>query len=271
VADLAADDFPGPGIDTSRPHPARMYDYYLGGRDNYEIDRMAADQIIRAVPEIVDGARQNRAFMRRAVRAIVGEYGIRQIVDIGTGIPTSPNTHEIAQAIAPETRVVYIDNDPIVGVHANARLTGVGRTTFFLGDVREPSSILARLRHDELIDFNQPVALVMVGLMHFVVDGEHPYEIVAELRDALAPGSFLVLSHGRGGQIPLDYVEPMAELLDVYKHASASLTLRTTEQISHFFDGLQLIEPGLTSVALWRPDDPEAQETGIMGAVGYKP
>jgi SAM-dependent methyltransferase len=258
-------------IDTSQPHPARMYDYYLGGRDNYEIDRMAADRIINVVPAIVHGARENRAFMRRAVRVVVADHGIRQIVDIGTGIPTSPNTHEMAQAVAPETRVVYIDNDPIVGVHANARLTGVGRTAFFLGDARQPASILARLHNDELIDFDQPVALVMVGLMHFVTESENPYEIVAELRDAVAPGSFLVLSHARGGQIPVEFVEPMAELLDVYKHASTSLTLRPTDQIAHFFDGFEFIEPGLVPVSLWRPDDPDAEETGIMGGVAYKP
>jgi hypothetical protein len=260
-------------IDTSQPHPARMYDYYLGGRDNYEIDRMAADQIIRVVPEIVDGARQNRAFMRRAVRAIVGEYGIRQIVDIGTGIPTSPNTHEIAQSIAPETRVVYLDNDPIVGVHANARLTGVGRTTFMLGDVRQPASILARLHDSELIDFGQPVGLMLVAVMHFVNDAENPYEIVAELRDALPSGSFLVFSHGTADarQMPLEYVEPMEELVDIYKSAATSLSLRTIDEVRGFFEGFRLIEPGVSSVSLWRPEDPEARSTGIHCGVAYKP
>jgi SAM-dependent methyltransferase len=260
-------------IDTSQPHPARMYDYYLGGRDNYEVDRLAAERIITVLPEIRDAAHQNRAFLRRAVRAVVAEYGIRQIVDIGTGIPTSPNTHEVAQAVAPETSVVYIDNDPIVGVHANARLTGAGRTTFFLGDVRQPSSILARLRHDELVDFGRPVALLLVAVLHFVMDADDPYKIVAELRDALPPGSIMVLSHGTADRVPLDYVQPVTELLDVYKTAAASLRLRRVDQVHGFFDGFELLEPGLTRVAEWRPDpdEPEENAIGIYGGMAYKP
>lgn len=260
-------------IDTSQPHPARMYDYYLGGRDNYEVDRIAADRIISIVPEILDGSRQNRAFMRRAVRTVVAQHGIRQIIDIGTGIPTSPNTHEVAQAVAPETRVVYLDNDPIVAVHANARLTGVGHTAFLLGDVREPVALMTRLRDEELIDFDRPVALVLVAVMHFVQDSEQPYEIVAELRELLPPGSFMALSHAASFPVPAETVPRLAELLDIYKTASSPLTMRSPEAIEKFFDGFEVIDPGVTSVPMWRPDpaDGEPKRTGIYGGVGYKP
>ncbi len=259
-------------IDTNTPHPARMYDYYLGGRDNYEVDRIAAQRVIDVIPGILNGARDNRAFLRRAVRTVVAQYGIRQILDIGTGIPTSPNTHEVAQGVAPETSVVYVDNDPIVGVHANARLIGAGHTAFLLGDVRQPAPLLARVRAEELIDFNQPVALLLVALMHFVADAEEPYRIVAELLDALPSGSFLVLSHGTMDRATVRDFEPVAEMLDVYKNATASLNLRTHEQVLPFFDGLQLLEPGLVSVSEWRLDpEDEPHWMGIYGGVGYKP
>lgn len=260
-------------IDTSQPHPARMYDYYLGGRDNYEIDRIAADQIISVMPEIVDGARYNRGFMRRAVRTVVADYGIRQIIDIGTGIPTSPNTHEVAQEVAPETRVVYIDNDPIVGVHANARLTGVGRTAFLLGDAREPASLIARLRDGELIDFDKPTALVLVGVLHFLSDADDPHEILSRLYEVLPSGSFAVLSHATADGVTGRYEEPMAELMDVYKNSAASLTLRSHAQFLSLFGGLELLEPGVVAVSQWRPDPdlPMPPGTGIYGGVARKP
>jgi SAM-dependent methyltransferase len=260
-------------IDTSQPHPARMYDYYLGGRDNYEIDRIAADRIISVMPQIVEGARYNRGFMRRAVRTVVAEHGIRQIIDIGTGIPTSPNTHEVAQEVAPETRVVYIDNDPIVGVHANARLTGVGRTAFLLGDLRETASLIARLRDEELIDFDQPTALVLVGVLHFLSDTDDPYEILGRLYDVLRPGSYVVLSHATADEITPRYEEPMAELIDIYKNSAASLTLRSREQFLGFFGGLELLDPGITGVSQWRPDPGETPPswTGIYAGVARKP
>lgn len=261
-------------IDTSQPHPARMYDYYLGGRDNYEIDRIAAERVISVVPTIVDGARQNRGFLHRAVRTIVAEHDIRQIIDIGTGIPTSPNTHEVAQAVAPETRVVYLDNDPIVGVHANARLTGIGRTTFLLGDVRETAAVITRIREAELIDFSQPVGLVLVALMHFLTDKDAPYEVAAKLYDLLPSGSCVVLSHGTAERITPEISEPVAELLDTYRQSAASLTLRSYDEIVRFFDGLELLEPGVTSVARWRPDPgdpPPPAWAGLYAGVARKP
>ena len=259
-------------IDTSVAHPARMYDYYLGGRDNYEIDRDAAERIISALPSIVDGARANRAFLHRAVRALVAEHGIRQILDIGTGIPTSPNTHEVAQAVEPTTRVVYVDNDPIVAVHAQARLTGVGHTTFLRGDVRRLDEILKRVGDDELIDFSQPVGVLMVALLHFLNDREDPAALVARLRDALPAGSYLVISHGTRDRATMENFEPLDELMDVYRHATASLNLRTYAEVLGFFEGFELLDPGLVSVSSWRaaPDSTERPWIGIYGGLGRK-
>jgi S-adenosyl methyltransferase len=247
---VTEEDSPAERIDTSRPHPARMYDYYLGGRDNYEIDREAAERVIASSPRTRESARANRAFMLRAVRAVVGEHGIRQIIDVGTGIPTSPNTHEVAQAVAPETRVVYVDNDPIVSVHAAARLTGTGRTSFLLADVRRPEEILAHPELKAAVDFDRPVALILVALLHFINDREGPGRIVATLRDALPSGSFLVLSHCTRETM----IDDPADVFRVYESATASLTLRSKAEISAYFDGFSMLEPGLVTPAEWRPD-----------------
>ena len=177
-------------IDTSRPHPARMYDFYLGGKDNYAVDQEAAQEILRAVPEVRDMARENRAFLQRAVRFLVGEAGIRQIIDIGTGIPAAGNVHEVAREMAPDVRVIYVDNDPIVHVHASALLTGTGSTRIVLADLREPATILAHPRVRELIDFSQPVALLLVAILHFITDDANPGQIIATFRDALPLGSY---------------------------------------------------------------------------------
>ncbi|HEU5356347.1 MAG TPA: SAM-dependent methyltransferase [Actinocrinis sp.] len=259
-------------IDTSVAHPARMYDYYLGGRDNYEVDRDAAERIISALPTIVDGARANRAFLHRAVHTMVAEHGIRQILDIGTGIPTSPNTHEVAQAVEPTTRVVYVDNDPIVAVHAQARLTGVGHTTFIPGDARRLDEILKRVGDEGLIDFSQPVGVLMVALLHFLNDQDNPAAVVGRLRDALASGSYLVISHGSGDRATMESFEPLAELVDVYRHATAALTLRSYDQVLSFFEGFDLLEPGLVSVSDWRaaPGSTEPTWIGIYGGLGRK-
>ncbi len=237
-------------IDTSKPHPARMYDYYLGGKDNYPVDKEAAREVLRAVPEGRDNARANRAFLQRAVRFLVGEAGIRQIIDIGTGIPAAGNVHEVAAEVAPETRVVYVDNDPIVHVHANALLTGSGTTRIVLADLREPEKILADPKVGELIDFSQPVALLLVAILHFITDDENPSRIMATLRDALPPGSYLALSHAtadfRG--------EAVEKAAAVYQRATSPAVPRSYPQIAPFFGGWDLIEPGLVQVPLWRPD-----------------
>jgi hypothetical protein len=210
-------------IDTKTPHPARMYDAYLGGKDNYPADREAVRQILRVAPEIRDMARANRAFLQRAVRFLVKEAGIRQIIDIGTGIPTAGNVHEVARDIAPGTRVVYVDNDPIVHVHANALLTGSGTTRIVLADLRRPERILADPQVRATIDFGEPVALLLVAILHFITDDEGPGRIVATLRDALPPGSYLALSHVTG-----DFrTEAARQAAAVYDQATSTVTLRS--------------------------------------------
>ncbi len=237
-------------IDTTTPHPARIYDALLGGKDNYAADRQAARQVLKAAPEVRDSARANRAFLQRAVRFLVGEAGIRQIVDIGTGIPAAGNVHEIAGQIAPQTRVAYVDNDPIVHVHANALLTGTGTTSIVLADLRDPEAILAHPKISALIDFSQPVALLLVAILHFITDAEDPARIVAAFRDALPAGSYLALSHATADLRP----EAAQQAADVYDRATSAVTLRGHAQVAAFFDGWDLAEPGLVQVPLWRPD-----------------
>jgi hypothetical protein len=256
--------FPVEEIDTSRPHPARMYDYYLGGRDNYEVDREAAQRVVDVLPDIIPAARANRNFLHRAVRFLAGS-GIEQFIDIGTGIPTSPNTHEVAHAVSPDVRVAYIDNDPIVATHAGARLTGAGNTGFFLADVREPGTILEHPTIGKLIDFDKPVALMLVAVLHFIKDEEDPAGIVAALRDALPAGSHLVLSHAtadfHAGSLP--------EVFKIYSKATATLNTRPRDEIAGYFDGFELLEPGLVQVPLWRPErQPAPQDVRRVGFYG---
>lgn len=266
-------------IDTSRPHPARMYDYYLDGWDNYEVDRVAAERVIEVHPQIRLSARANRAFLQRAVRALIAG-GIRQIIDIGTGIPTSPNTHEVAREVAPDTRVVYVDNDPIVATHAGARLTNTERTGFVLGDVRDPKAILDHPVVRELIDFDQPVALLLVAVLHFVRDDEDPAAIVATLADALPAGSHIVLSHATGEPYE-DYAPGRTDVrardgvVNVYRSATASLNLRSKAEIEPLLGPFTVLDPGIVRVSLWRPDGAvpgakELNDTIFYGAVGRK-
>ncbi|MFF8785844.1 SAM-dependent methyltransferase [Streptomyces sp. NPDC015125] len=271
--------FPAEEIDTSRPHPARMYDYYLGGWDNYEVDRVAAERVIEVHPQVRLSARANRAFMRRAVRELVAG-GIRQIIDIGTGIPTSPNTHEVARETAPDTRVVYVDNDPIVATHAGARLTNAERTGFVLGDVRDPKALLDHPTVRELIDFDRPVALLLVAVLHFIRDDEDPAGLIATLAEALPAGSHLVLSHATGEPYEAYEAGRTDErardgVVNVYKSATASLNLRSKTGIAPLFGPFALLEPGVVRVPLWRPDGPvpgaqELNNTIFYGGVGRK-
>ncbi|MFS8197270.1 SAM-dependent methyltransferase [Streptomyces sp. CWNU-52B] len=253
-------------IDTSKPHPARIYDYLLGGKDNYEVDQRAADALAAVAPEVWIGVRANRAFLQRAVRHIVGS-GVRQILDIGTGLPTSPNVHEIAQEVAPDVRVAYVDNDPIVKTHADALLSRSGATSIVLADLRDPRSILDHPDVRRVIDFDQPVAVLLVAIFHFVTDAENPGQIVATLRDALPKGSFLVLSHATG-----DFAD-RTDAQAVYKNATATMNLRSRAEVERLFDGFELIEPGLAQVPFWRPDTtppPRSGEIGFYGGVGRK-
>lgn len=259
-------------IDTSRPHPARMYDYYLGGKDNYLVDRLAAQEVLRAAPEGRDIARANRAFLQRAVRYLVQDAGIRQIIDIGTGIPGAGNVHDVAQQIAPATRVVYVDNDPIVHVHANALLTGGGSTRVVLADLRNPNRILDHPRTHELIDFTQPVALLLIAILHFISGADDPAGITATLRGALPPGSYLGLSHATS-----DFRTGTAEkAAAVYERATSTATLRSRDEILAFFGDWDLEEPGLVQVPLWRPDGPppspkDLRRMWIYGGVARHP
>jgi hypothetical protein len=257
-------------IDTSRPHPARIYDYLLGGWDNYEVDREAGERVVSLAPDARVSVRANRDFLRRAVRTVV-EAGIRQIIDIGTGIPTSPNTHEVALAAAPDTRIVYVDNDPIVAAHADAKLTNTPNTAFVLADVRDPRRILDNPAVRETIDFDQPVAILLVAVLHFVEDKEDPAGIVAALSEPLVPGSHLVLSHGT-----LDFhAEGTGDAREVYQDATATLNIRDYDEILAFFDGYDLLDPGLVQVPLWRPDSPlpdadELRRIAFYGGAGVK-
>jgi hypothetical protein len=257
-------------IDTTKPHPARMYNAYLGGKDNYAVDREAVAEVIKRAPEARAIARENRAFLGRAVRHLAAERGIRQFLDIGTGIPSAGNVHEVAQQAAPGSRVIYVDNDPIVHTHANALLTGDGNTGIVLADLRDPEAILAHPKTRELIDFNQPVALLLIAILHFITDEENPAAIIAAFRDALPDGSYLALSHATGDIRS----EAAADVADVYQNATAALTLRTHQEITALFDGWNLLDPGLVQVPLWHPDGPPPRNLSnlwIYGGVARLP
>jgi hypothetical protein len=249
-----------------------MYDYYLGGKDNYMVDRGAAAAVLAAVPEVRDMARENRAFLQRAVRYLVGEAGIRQIIDVGTGIPAAGNVHEVARQAAPGVLVAYVDNDPIVHVHASALLTGDGDTSIVLADLRDPAAIVAHPKVQELIDFAEPVALLLVAIVHFLSDEEQPGRIIAALRDALPDGSYLALSHGTA-----DFHDDalVGQAKAIYNEATAPLVLRSYAEISGFFDGFDLVDPGVVQVPLWRPEGKpprprDLAKIGIYGGVGRK-
>ncbi|WP_052457007.1 SAM-dependent methyltransferase [Streptomyces sp. AcH 505] len=254
---------PKPQVDTSKPQSARMYDYYLGGKDNYPVDRAAAEQVLTAFPNLRYGALANRRFLTRAVRDLVGA-GIDQFLDIGTGIPTSPNTHQVAQGLNPAARVAYADNDPIVLAHAQALLvsTPQGRTTYIEGNLKKPGTILESAELAEVIDFDRPVAVMLLAVLHFVEDGEGAYEIVRTLMDAMPSGSHLVLSHATNEFAP----EEWARVHATYKASGISGQIRDRPEILRFFDGLEMLEPGLQVIHRWRPDpapaDPTSREDG---------
>ncbi|WP_155059512.1 SAM-dependent methyltransferase [Streptomyces blattellae] len=236
-------------IDTSKPHSARMYDYFLGGKDNYPVDWEAAEKVISFFPNVEEMARVNRDFMHRASR-LLAERGIRQFLDIGTGIPTEPNLHQIVQAITPSARVLYADNDPIVLRHAEALLhsTPEGSTAYIQADVREPRKILTAAK--ELLDFEQPIALSLVALLHLVADEDHPYQIVAELLDSLAAGSYVALSHATGDFDP----EAWERVVEVYRKGGTPAQVRSRIEFTRFFEGLELVDPGIELAAHWHPE-----------------
>jgi SAM-dependent methyltransferase len=247
-----------PHIDTTRAHSARMYDYYLGGKDHYPVDRDTAETAMRSWPSVRTAVRENRLFLGRAVRHLA-THGIHQFLDIGTGLPSAGNVHEVAQAATPESRVVYVDNDPIVLAHANALLTGVpeGRTAYIHADLREPQKIIDDPACRDVLDFDQPIALILVAILHFLVDGDDPPALVRTLVDALPPGSYLVASHVTPEHDP----DGVAGLVSSYEAGGVPAQVRTAADFTTMaFDetGLELIEPGVTLVSEWRPDGPAA-------------
>lgn len=252
------DERPAPvGIDTSIPNVARMYDYALGGKDNFAADRAAADRLFAAVPEVGRGPMMlNRRFLGRAVRFLAEEAGIRQFLDIGAGLPTQGNVHEIAQAFTPEAHVVYVDYDPVVITHGRALLAANETVTVVSGDLRRPGEILDNPEVRASIDFDQPVAVLLIAILHFITDAEDPVAIVTRLRDELAPGSYLALSHVTAeGHAPA--IEKGKE---VYRGATAGVSPRPRADILRLFDGFELVEPGLVWLPQWRPDQSDVVE-----------
>ncbi|MFD6227496.1 SAM-dependent methyltransferase [Streptomyces sp. NPDC060232] len=249
-----------PGIDISVPSVSRIYDYYLGGSHNFEVDRQAARRAMEFMPGLPKIMQANRAFMRRAVRHAVAE-GVTQFLDIGSGIPTFGNVHEVAQAASSGARVVYVDHDPVAVAHSHAVLLDDEHTGVVAADLRKPKEILAAPEVGRLLDFDRPVALLLVAVLHFIEDADRPCEAVAELRDALAPGSLLILTHASYEGIPLTE-EVASGTVGVYRNIRNPLVMRTGEQIARFFEGFDMVEPGLVSMPHWRPDRSEDGEDG---------
>ncbi|MER6580698.1 SAM-dependent methyltransferase [Nonomuraea sp. NPDC001023] len=268
---------PAPDVDTTKPSVARVYDYMLGGKDNFEIDREVAQMALRIAPDAPQAARSNRDFLARVVRDLVVEAGIRQFLDIGSGLPTQGNVHEIAQAAAPGCRVVYVDHDPIVLVHGRALLAVDDGTTVIEADIRRPDDVLDHPETRQLLDLDEPVGLLLFGILHHLSDEEDPAGIAARLVGRLAPGSHVAVSH---------FHNPMEERPEVSRQAFEAERLfndtmgtgrwRTREEILGFFDGLELLEPGLVPLAEWRPEPGYRPALGItyhtfLGGVGRKP
>jgi hypothetical protein len=240
---------PDPGFDASRPHVSRVYDYLLGGKDNYAADRAVGDQMITSLPALQIGVRAQRDVLGRVVRYLTGEAGVRQLLDIGSGLPTADNVHEIAQRIEPATRVVYVDNDPVVLSHARALLADDKATFVADGDLRDPAGILDDPAVRDHLDWDQPVGLLMCGILHYILDEENPAGLTATLYRALPPGSHVFIHH------LLDTEDPATATLQEQMRAGLGRAqFRTMAQIRELFDGLELIDPGVVPVPGWRPD-----------------
>jgi trans-aconitate methyltransferase len=264
----APDDYQPPGIDTSVAHQARVYDYMLGGKDNFAADRAVGEKILQGYPDAAVATRANRAFLGRAVRFLAAEAGIRQFLDIGTGIPSANNTHEVAQAVAPESRVVYVDNDPIVLAHARALLTSApeGQTAYLDADANDPDTILARAAGT--LDFSRPVAITLLFILHVLKD---PYVVTSRLVGAVPPGSYLAIS------IPASDIQPEVQAA-VARHLNEdmpdiTITFRSHAEVTRFFDGQELLEPGIVPMNYWRPGPGGPDPAGALpdyAAVGRK-
>jgi SAM-dependent methyltransferase len=253
------------------PNIARVYDYLLGGSHNFAADRASAEEFLARWPDAPETMRLNRAFLGRAVRFLAAEAGIRQFLDIGSGIPTMGNVHEIAQQEVPGARIVYVDNDEVAVLHSRAILARNDNAIAIRADLRQPREILADQQVRNLLDLTQPTALLLVAVLHFFPDADHPAAAVAQLREALAPGSYVVISHGT-----TDHQPPhVAEAMEHYNQTTAPFRPRSYAEVSAFFVGLELIDPGLVHIPLWRPDAPEdagdhPDQIAAYGGVGYK-
>jgi SAM-dependent methyltransferase len=268
-----ADEVPPPGIDTSRPHPARTYDYMLGGKNHFAADRAAVDRNLASYPAVRTGPRENRAFLGRAVRYLVAEAGVRQFLDVGTGLPTTGNVHEVAQEIDPGSRVVYVDNDPLVLAHARALLTSTpeGRTAYIDADLRDPAAILSDPATRAVLDFRQPVALMLVAVLHFIPDESATAHIVTTLLDALPPGSYLVASHATAEHNPAS----AATVARASRESGIPFRFRDSADFAKLaFSGLELVPPGVVLVSEWRREGtgplPTPAEVSCYGGVARK-
>ncbi|MBO3742548.1 SAM-dependent methyltransferase [Actinoplanes flavus] len=261
----------GEPLDTGRPHPARVYDVLLGGKDNFAADRAAVAEGLKANPNAATAPRQNRAFLRRTVRYLA-ESGVRQFLDIGTGLPTSPNVHEVAQAVNPAARIVYADNDPLVLAHARALLTSTpeGRTAYVDADLEDGAAILDAPELRNVLDLGEPVAVLMFALLHFVVDDHDPYGIVEKLMTRLPSGSHLVISHITADHDP----ESWARFTEIMRRQGIDARLRGRAEVERFFTGLELVDPGVVPILSWRPEEPTGftdAQVALYGGVGRKP
>ena len=262
-----------PPFDTSVAHPARIYDYWLGGKDNFAADRAAGDHVTALRPEIIPGVRANRRFLGRAVRYLAAEEGIRQFLDVGTGLPSANNTHEVAQEAAPDSRIVYVDNDPIVLTHARALLTGssAGQTAYIGADLRDTPAILAEA--GQTLDFGQPVAVMFLMTLQYIPDGDDPHAIVRGYMDAVAPGSFLVVSDTTN-EVNDPVISEGTRRMNEGMGGKVTQTRRPSGEIARFFDGLDLVEPGLISTHRWRPgpNEPDTEnDWPVRCGVARKP
>ncbi|MFI0485608.1 SAM-dependent methyltransferase [Actinomadura sp. 9N215] len=262
-------------MDPTKAHPSRRYNYWLGGKDNFAVDRESAEVVASAFPTVALSARENRAFLRRVVTYLAGEVGIHQFLDIGTGLPSAGNVHEVAQAIEPTSRIVYVDNDPVVLVHARALLTSepAGRTAYIQADLREPEKILVDPDLASTLDLSRPVALMVVATMHFVTDDHDPYGIVRRLLAALPSGSHLVMTHATNDHLT---AEQYAESVAANERSGVPFRLRSRDEFARFFDGLELLPPGVASVVEWRPegneaDRPSVEDVSMLCAVARVP
>jgi len=271
---MTTQDPPPNGIDISRPNVARIYDYLLGGKDNFAIDREAAKQLQAVTPDMAGIVRDNRSFIGRVVHHVAAEGGIRQFLDLGGGLPTQTNVHEMAQQVVPDARVVYVDIDPVVWSHGQALLAHGDQVAMVRADLRKPETVM---RHPDvlaLLDLEQPVAVVCAAVLHFVADEDDPYRIIAEYRDHMAPGSYLAISHGATATAEEDPDDVVGGVTSVYRQASAQLHVRSLAGIQRFFDGFDLIDPGVVWINEWRPG-PDFRSAGqprsLRGGVGRRP